>query len=74
MREARLKEKEAFDNANKTKSPEEIAREVKEATERAAAEEAARLKASEEQEKAIRAARKAELNAKWAGSSVPKPK
>ncbi len=62
---------EAIVNANKVKSAEDIAREIQRATIKAAAEEAAAKQRALEEEKQARSARKAALNAKWGGSSVP---
>jgi hypothetical protein len=77
LREAKQKQQEAEAEANKKKSSEDIAREIKEASERQAAEEA-RIKAEkDEEERQARAARKAALNAKWGGggsTSPPAPK
>ncbi len=59
-------------------SAEEVAREMKEASERVAAEEARVLAEKDDQERQARAARKAALNAKWekapAGAAPPLPK
>lgn len=73
MREAKTALKEALENANKKKSAEEIANDIRLASEKQAEEEAAKKKKAEEDEKAQRAARKAALNAKWGGTSVPSP-
>ena len=67
LREAKQKEKEALEKATKHKSAEEIEQELQEARSRAAAEEAAAAAAKAMEEKAARALRKSELNAKWGG-------
>lgn len=65
LREAKAKLNQALLDANKQKSAEEVARDMKVQSERVAAEEAARKKKAEEDERAQRAARKAQLNAQW---------
>jgi len=67
LREAKAKLNSAIVDANRIKSAEEIAKEVKEANERRIAEEAAAEKKKMLDELAARAARKAALNAKWGG-------
>jgi membrane protein involved in colicin uptake len=67
LREAKAKLNQALLDANRHKSAEEVAKEMKIQSERVAAEEAARKKKAEEDEKAVRAARKAQLNAQWSG-------
>ena len=59
-------------DANRIKSAEEIAKEVKEANERRIAEEAAAEKKKVMEELAARSARKAALNAKWGAGAAPK--
>lgn len=56
-----------MEKATKHKSAEEIEQELQEARSRAAAEEAAAAAAKAMEEKAARALRKSELNAKWGG-------
>lgn len=65
LRDAKTKMNEAIKNANRTKTPEEIAAEIAKEAERRREEELAALKQKEEDEKAARAARKAALNEKW---------
>ena len=62
---------EAILNANKVKTAEEVAKEIQMKTVKAAAEEAAAKQREMEEEKRERLARKAALNAKWGGGSVP---
>ena len=72
LREAKSKLNSAIQDANRIKSAEEIAKEVKEANERRIAEEAAAEKKKMLDELAARAARKAALNAKWGGGTPNK--
>ena len=73
LREAKNKLNSAILDANRIKSAEEIAREVKEANERRAADEAAAEKKKMLDELAARSARKAALNAKWGGGGPKAP-
>eukprot|EP00604_Paraphysomonas_vestita_P002465 CAMPEP_0174819334 /NCGR_PEP_ID=MMETSP1107-20130205/2493_1 /TAXON_ID=36770 /ORGANISM="Paraphysomonas vestita, Strain GFlagA" /LENGTH=150 /DNA_ID=CAMNT_0016032617 /DNA_START=417 /DNA_END=872 /DNA_ORIENTATION=- len=67
LREAKKKEQEALDAANKVKSPEEVEAELREARARAESAESHAAAAAAAEEKARRASKKAELNAKWGG-------
>lgn len=69
LREAKKKEQEALDVANKTKTAEEVEAELQEARRAAEEAEAAAAAAKAEEDKARRAAKKAELNAKWGGGA-----
>ena len=73
LREAKTKLNSAILDANRIKSAEEIAKEVKEANERRLAEEAAAEKKKVMEELAARSARKAALNAKWGGGAPKTP-
>ena len=70
LREAKQKMNDAIMNADKVKSAEEVAKEMKVQAEKQALSEAEALKKKDEDEKAARAARKAALNAKWSGSGL----
>jgi hypothetical protein len=67
LREAKKKEQEAIDAAAKVKSEEEIMAELAYTRARAESAEGHAAAAAQAEEKARRAAKKAELNAKWGG-------
>jgi len=69
LREAKAKMNESLRNIEVHKTAEEIAREVAEQAEQQRQAEAAAKKKAEEDEKAARAARKANMNAKWGANS-----
>mmetsp|Transcript_15006 Transcript_15006/g.15739 ORF Transcript_15006/g.15739 Transcript_15006/m.15739 type:complete len:261 (+) Transcript_15006:43-825(+) len=68
LREAKKKEQEALDAANKIKTEEEIIAELNYTRARAESAEGRAEAAAIAEEKARRAAKKAELNAKWGGT------
>jgi hypothetical protein len=67
LRDAKKKEQEALEAANKVKSAEEVESEIREARARAESAESHAAAAAAAEEKARRASKKAELNAKWGG-------
>jgi membrane protein involved in colicin uptake len=73
LRDARTKLNAAIVDANRIKTVEEIAAEVKAANERRAQDEAEAEKKKMLDELAARSARKAALNAKWSGGAPKTP-
>jgi FKBP-type peptidyl-prolyl cis-trans isomerase len=69
LRDAKHKVIEAEKEANRVKTPEEVAKDLQLEADRRKRLEEAEKKKQEEEEKAARTARKAALNAKWGGSS-----